>query len=124
MRLFVFVFAIVLLAACDPAYHLTYAVVNDSSKAIYCVDKTKSGAASVQVVLPDSTIEVYSESGFGKGKVQFRESKPDVESRFSFFSDSTLSDSCVVKPRKGWRYYPLPIGAYNARIYIRSKDIK
>src|ERR1044072_4946019 len=114
----------VCLVACDPAYHLRYAVMNDTDRPIYCVDKSKHGAGSVTRIEPDSAIMVYEEAGIGFGKPQFRESKPEVTKRFVFYTDSALSDSSQVIPRKGWKYYRLPIGDYNARMYIRRKDLK
>jgi hypothetical protein len=111
-------------SGCDPAYHLTYAVLNDTGTPIYCVDKSKRGATSVMRVEPDSAIIVYEEAGIGFAKTQFRESKPEVTRRFVYYTDSTLADSVQVVPAKGWKYYRLPIGYYNARIYIREKDLK
>ncbi len=124
MKPLFFISAIVFFLACDPAYHLTYAVLNNSGQTIYVVDRTKQGVKSMQKIEPDSAIEVYNESGFGSGRGQFQESRSEVASRFVFYSDSTLNDSSQITPRKGWRYYPLPIGEYNARVYIRKKDVK
>lgn len=124
MKLVFSIFILVVLVACDPAYHLTYAVVNDSPQTIYCVDRTKRGAPAFIPIAPDSTLEVYYESGFGNGRGQFKESRADVSSRFTFYADSSLADSSRIVPDRGWKYYPLPIGDYNARIYIRNKDLK
>lgn len=123
-RNFLLAATIICFAGCDPAYHLQYAVVNDSGQPVYCVDKTKKGSEAVVRVEPDSAILVYQEFGFGFGKRQFRESKSEVTNRFSVFSDSTLTDSSLIVPRKGWKYYALPIDDYNARLYIRRKDLK
>jgi hypothetical protein len=112
-----------LVTGCDPAYHLRYAVLNDTGRTVYCVDKNKRGAASVMRVEPDSAIIVYEEMGIGFAKSQFSESKPMVTKRFAFYSDSTLSDSSQIIPGDGWKYYRLPIGYYNARVYIREKDL-
>jgi len=114
---------ILLLAGCDPAYHLRYAVLNDTRTPVYCVDKNKRGAASVTRVEPDSVIVVYEEAGIGFGKAQFNSSRAEVTQRFVFYSDSTLSDSVQIIPHKNWKYYRLPIGDYNARVYIREKDL-
>ena len=118
--------AMIMLGAygCDPAYHLHYAVLNDTGTPIYCVDKNKKGKAAVTRIEPDSLIAVYEEAGIGFAKPQFRDSKPEVTKRFVFYTDSALSDSSLVVPRKGWKYYRLPIGYYNARVYIREKDLK
>lgn len=110
--------------ACGPGYHLRYAVVNETDRPVYCVDKNRKDASSVIRVEPDSAVQVYEEMGFGPARPQFRESRTEVSSRFVFYSDSTLSDSSRVLPEKGWKYYPLPIGAYNARVYIRPKDLR
>lgn len=75
-------------------------------------------------VEPDSAIIVYEEAGIGFGKDQFRDSKAEVSQRFSFYSDSSLADSTRIDPSKGWKYYRLPIGDYNARVYIREKDLR
>lgn len=115
---------IALIIGCDPAYHLQYAVVNDTGQRIYCVDKDKSGSKAITTIEPDSAVVVYEEQGWGLGKSQFRESKPDVTKRFVIYSDSTLADSSQVIPRKGWKYYALPIDDYNARLYISPADIK
>ncbi len=112
-----------LIVGCDPAYHLRYAVLNDTSTPVYCVDKNKKGAAAVTRVEADSVIVVYEEAGIGFGKQQFNESKSGVAQRFVFYSDSTLSDSSQIVPHKNWKYYRLPIGDYNARVYIREKDL-
>jgi len=111
------------LMSCDPAYHLAYAVVNNSSDTVYCLDKQKPGEMALIRIDPDSTLEIYSESGFGSGRRQFKESRPEVQSRFLFYSDSTLADSCAIHSTRGWKFYPLPIGVYNARIYIRNRDL-
>lgn len=113
-----------LTTGCDPAYHLRYAVLNDTGRAVYCVDKNKRGPASVMRVESDSVVVVYEEAGIGFGKAQFKVSKPEVTQRFVFYSDSTLSDSSQIIPHKGWKYYRLPIGDYNARVYIREEDLK
>jgi hypothetical protein len=110
------------LQSCDPAYHLQYAVMNTTAKPVYCVDK-KKGAASATRIEADSLLVVYEEAGFGFGKRQFKLSKPEVAERFVFYSDSTLSDSSQIVPRKGWKYYRLPVGDYNARVYIREQDL-
>ena len=115
---------IVALVACDPAYHLTYAVFNDTGTPVYCVDKNKRGAASVMRVESDSAVTVYEEAGIGYAKTQFRQSKVEVTQRFVFYTDSLCSDSLRVIPEKGWKYYRLPLGYYNARVYIREKDIR
>lgn len=109
---------------CDPAYHLQYAVVNDCDQPVYCVDKNKKGTVAVTRIDPDSAVVLYEESGFGFGKPQFRESKSEVTQRFEVYSDSSLSDSSRITPRKGWKYYALPIDDYNARLYIRRRDLK
>ena len=109
-------------AACDPIYHLRYAVINDTGQTIYCADLNKSPGGVVRIE-PDSFVEVYSEAGLGRAKRQFKESKPEVTSRFVFYTDSTLADSSIIKPDKGWKYYRLPIDDYNARVYIRRRDI-
>lgn len=111
------------LVACDPTYHLTYAVLNDTGAPVYCVDKSKRGATSAMRVEPDSLITVYEEAGIGYAKSQFRESKPEVTKRFLFYTDSLCSDSSQIVPDKGWKYYRLPLGYYNARVYIREKDL-
>lgn len=111
-------------AGCDPAYHLQYAVVNDCDQPVYCVDKNKKGPDAVIRIEPDSAVVLYEESGFGYGKPQFKESKPEVANRFAVYADSTLSDSSRIIPRKGWKYYALPIDDYNARLYIRRRDLK
>lgn len=110
--------------ACDPIYHLNYAVMNETDQPIYCVDKSKSGVGKVVRVEPDSFIQVYFEAGIGWAKPQFRESKPEITKRFVLYTDSTLSDSTQITPRKGWKYYRLPIGGYNARLYIRRSDLR
>lgn len=117
-------FVVFMACGCDPAYHLTYAVFNDTGTPVYCVDKTKRGAASIMRVEPDSAVTVYEEAGIGFAKTQFRQSKPEVTQRFIFYTDSTLSDSSRIIPEKSWKYYRLPIGDYNARVYIREKDLK
>lgn len=115
---------LILLYSCDPAYHLTYAVFNDTGTPVYCVDKTKRGTTSVMRVESDSAVTVYEEAGIGYAKTQFKQAKPEVTQRFVFYTDSTLSDSSRIVPEKGWKYYRLPIGYYNARVYIREKDLK
>ncbi len=124
MKWFVSLLAITVVSSCDPAYHLSYAVVNDSHRTIYCVDSSGKGAETPKAIAPDSALEVYYEIGFGSGREQFKGSRSEVASRFIFYADSTLSDSVRIEPRKGWKYYPLPIGDYNARVYIRDKDLK
>jgi hypothetical protein len=120
----IFAFVLFMVYSCDPAYHLSYAVLNDTGKPIYCKDATKKGAASVQRIEIDSGIIVYEEAGFGYAKTQFRESKPEVTTRFSFYTDSTCDTGSRIVPQKGWKYYRLPIGGDNARVYIREKDLK
>lgn len=115
---------LLLTAGCDPAYHLTYAVLNDTGKPIYCKDATRQGVAAIQKIEIDSGIIVYEEAGFGYAKSQFRESKPEVTARFTFYSDSACSSESQVVPVKGWKYYRLPIGGDNARVYLREKDLK
>lgn len=110
--------------SCDPAYHLEYAVMNDTDQPVYCVDRSKSGGSMVYRVEADSAVMVYEEAGFGFGKTQFHETKPEIEKRFVFYTDSTLADSSRITPAKGWKYYRLPLDSYNARIYIRRKDLK
>jgi hypothetical protein len=112
------------LASCDPVYHLRYAVMNDTGRPLYCVDKTKDGPASVVRIEADSFAEVYYEAGIGFARSQFRSSRPEVASRFIIYTDSSLSDSSRIIPRKGWKYYRLPIGDCNARMYIRPKDLR
>jgi len=112
-----------MLCSCDPAYHLHYAVLNDTETPIYCVDGAKR-SWSVTRIEPDSAIAVYEEAGIGFAKPQFNQSKSEVMARFQFYTDSTLSDSSRIIPAKGWKYYRLPIGYYNARLYIREKDLK
>lgn len=114
----------VVLWSCDPAYHLEYAVMNDTDRPVYCLDRTKTGAASVIRVEADSVVMVYEEAGLGFGKIQFRETRPEIAKRFEFFSDSTLADSSRIVPSKGWKYYRLPLDSYNARVYIRRKDLQ
>lgn len=122
-RIFLLILLVVF-AGCDPAYHLQYAVINDSDRPVYCLDKTKKGDAAVVRIEPDSAILVYEEFGFGFGKPQFKETRPEVANRFAVYSDSTLADSSQIVPRKGWKYYALPIDDYNARLYIRRKDLR
>lgn len=117
------VMALLVFTGCDPAYHLRYAVLNDTQTPVYCVDKNKRGKAAVTRVEPDSVIVVYEEAGIGFGKTQFKSSKAEVTRRFVFYSDSALTDSSRIIPRKEWKYYRLPIGDYNARVYIREKDL-
>jgi len=124
MRFLVVILFSLLVLSCDPAYHLRYAVMNSSGQPIYCVDKQAHGAQAVTRIEVDSAIQVYEESGFGRGRGQFKESRADVAARFVFYTDSTLSDSSRVIPGKGWKFHPLPIGDYNARVYIRRKDLK
>lgn len=104
---------------CGPSYHLAYAVVNETSDTIYVVDRKK-----VIAVLPDSSAEIYSESGIGKAKSGYNETKAEVTTGLRYYNDSTLCDSCRVKPAGEWKYYALPMGYYNARLYIRSKDLE
>jgi hypothetical protein len=113
-----------LFISCDPAYHLTYAVFNDTGTPVYCVDKNKRGSSSIMRVEPDSAVTVYEEAGIGFAKAQFRQSEPEVAQRFVFYTDSLCTDSLRVIPAKGWKYYRLPLGYYNARVYIREKDLK
>lgn len=115
---------LLLVSGCDPVYHLRYAVLNDTRRPIYCVDKNKHGVAAVTRVEPDSAVTVYEEAGIGFGRGQFRQSKPEVAKRFVFYSDSTCSDSTQIIPSKGWKYYRLPVDYYNARVYIREKDLQ
>lgn len=98
--------------------------MNNTAQPVYCVDKNKKGTAAVTRIESDSVAVVYEEGGFGFGKAQFKLSKPEVAQRFVFYSDSTLSDSSLIVPAKGWKYYRLPIGDYNARVYIREQDLK
>lgn len=114
---------LLVVSGCDPAYHLRYAVLNDTGIPVYCVDKNKRGQSAVTRVESDSVIVVYEEAGIGYGKTQFKSSKAEVTRRFVFYTDSTLADSSRIIPDKGWKYYRLPIGDYNARVYIREKDI-
>jgi hypothetical protein len=120
--LFLFSF---LAVACDPAYHLSYAVVNESQSPVYCVDsKGTFMKGSVFRVDPDSSVMVYEEAGFGSGKSQFKSSKSEVDNRFRFYSDSTCSDSSLINPRKEWKYHSLPKGDHNVRLYIRNSDLR
>lgn len=112
------------LTSCCRIYHLRYAVMNDTGQPLYCVDKNHNGPASVIRIESDSFSEVYYEAGIGSARAQFRLSRPEVASRFVIYTDSTLSDSSQVIPRKGWKYYRLPIDDCNARLYIRSKDLR
>jgi hypothetical protein len=116
-------FVAVFFTSCDPAYHLSYAVLNDTGKPVYCKDASKQGLAAVQKIEVDSGIIVYEEAGFGHAKSQFKESKQEVTTRFTFYSDSTCSSDSQIIPVKGWKYYRLPIGGDNARMYIREKDL-
>lgn len=72
----------------------------------------------------DSAVTVYEEAGIGFAKTQFNQSKPEVSQRFVFYTDSLCSDSSRIIPAKDWKYYRLPLGYYNARVYIREKDLK
>lgn len=104
-------------AGCHSSYHLAYAVVNETNDTIYVVDRKK-----IIAVLPDSSAEIYSESGIGKAKSSYKETKASVTAGLRYYNDSTLCDSCRVQPSGEWKYYALPMGYYNARLYIRSKD--
>lgn len=97
--------------------------MNTTAQPVYCVDKNKKGAQAVTRIEADSVAVVYEEGGFGFAKAQFKLSKPEVAQRFVFYSDSTLSDSSRIVPEKDWKYYRLPIGDYNARVYIREQDL-
>jgi hypothetical protein len=112
-------FAALLTAGCSSSYHLAYAVVNETDDTLYVVDRKK-----VIAVLPDSSAEIYSESGIGKAKSGYNETKATVTAGLRYYNDSTLCDSCRVKPAGEWKYYALPMGYYNARLYIREKDIR
>lgn len=111
-------------ASCDPAYHLRYAVVNDSRAPLYCVDKSGSFMKGKPCRIdPDSTVVVYEEAGFGGARQQFRSSKGDVTQRFCFYTDSTCKDSALFQPGKPWKYYVLPKGDNNVRLYLRNSDL-
>ena len=112
------------ITSCDPYYRLRYAVMNETGQPLYCVDKTQSGPAAVRRIEPDSFVQVYYESGIGHARPQFRNSRSEVASRFAVYSDSSLSDSSRIVPSKGWKYYRLPIGDCNARMYIRPTDLR
>lgn len=119
MKYAICVFAPFLFFGCEPSYHLAYAVVNETDDTLYVVDRKK-----IIAVLPDSSAEIYSESGIGKAKSSYNETKESVTAGLQYYNDSTLCDSCRVKPVAQWKYYALPMGYYNARLYIRSEDVK
>lgn len=109
--------------SCDPAYHLSYAVVNESRSVLYCVDsKGTFMRGKPFAVDPDSSVLVYEEAGFGSARTQFRNSKDEVVTRFRFYSDSSCSDSAQIRPQKQWKYHSLPKGDYNVRLYVRNSD--
>ena len=111
--------------ACDPAYHLSYAVVNDSRTPFYCVDASGIFQKGKPFrVDPDSSVVVYEEAGFGAGREQFRHSKGEVTLRFLFYSDSTCADSVIMHPGKSWKYYALPKGGNNVRLYVKNSDFR
>lgn len=113
------------LVACDPAYHLSYAVVNDSRTPFYCVDASGIFEKGKPFrVDPDSSVVVYEEAGFGEGREQFRNSKVEVTARFKFYSDSTCTDSVLLQPGKSWKYYTLPKGGNNVRLYVKNSDFR
>jgi hypothetical protein len=109
--------------SCDPAYHLSYAVVNESRSTLYCIDSKGSFMQGKPFrIEPDSSVLVYEEAGFGSARAQFRSSKGEVVSRFRFYSDSSCVDSTQIQPRKQWKYHTLPKGDYNVRLYVRNSD--
>ena len=104
---------------CDPAYHLSYAVVNETSDTVYVLDKKR-----VIPVYPDSSAEIYQETGFGFAKASYKETKAEVTDGLRYYNDATLCDSCRITPSGEWKYYALPRDDHNARLYIRSKDLE
>ena len=112
------------LVSCDPAYHLRYAVMNESDVPVYCIDRKGVWMKGVPTRIdPDSSVLVYEEAGYGKERIQFRDSRTEIAGRFILCTDSFCSDTALISPGKDWKLYYLPRGDFNARIYIRNSDL-
>ena len=100
----IFLFSVIL-AGCDPMYHLSYCVSNESGKTVYVCTKSKEyGVTKVDTILPGKTDTVTLNIGIGYAKPVYLDDEPDLYNRYFFFVDPSLKDSSMFTPSTDWTY--------------------